>query len=283
MVHLIPTEGIKRGYKRKIKDLIIESNNRGFLKFLFLPEQIKLKLNIASIFFNKKMKYAKDGYYFLDPMPSKEELDDYYEKNYWINRANNNNSEYKSKPIIYRDIQHFILIKKLIDDFFITPKRILNFGAGHGGISHLFWSINCDVVNIEPSEFKFNYDRRWKNYKDISEVKDEKKFDLIYSSHSLEHVQDINYFYSLLPKILKKGGYFFCEVPNGQNPENGGCNGMVSPPHTYYFRKKFFSSNKFFKKIYCELLIHKDNLDIKNEKTNNENEANIIRYLGKLI
>ena len=81
---------------------------------------------------------------------------------------------------------------------------------------------------------------------------------------------------------MKKGGYLFCEVPNGQNPVNGGCNGMVSPPHTYYFRKKFFSSNKLFEEIYCQLLIYKDKYDIQCQKTHDEKKANVIRYLGKL-
>jgi hypothetical protein len=65
-----------------------------FLTFKFLFHKIlRARLvgdfSIASVsidqkvFSKCKLKYSDDGYYYLDPMPSVEDLDDYYSSFYW--------------------------------------------------------------------------------------------------------------------------------------------------------------------------------------------------------
>ena len=92
------------------------------------------------------------------------------------------------------------------------------------------------------------------NFKSINEVKNQ-KFDLIYGSHSLEHVQDINILKKQIKKIIKPNGLLFWEVPNAVHPTNGAILGQVQIPHTYYFFKEFFDdwfNDVIFNESYSE-------------------------------
>ena len=152
--------------------------------------------------------------------------------------------------------------------------KVLNFGAGHGGISHLFWTRGMRVTNVEPSEIHHSYKERWEQFANINHVPNAEKFDLIYGSHSLEHVADLALFYACIKRILKPGGRIFWEVPNGNNPKSGGCNGQVLIPHTYYFTQSFFRDNSDFKALKTILL------DDLRAHTNDEFKARYILYLG---
>jgi len=83
----------------------------------------------------------------------------------------------------------------------------------------------------------------WQTYKNINDVSD--KVDFIYGCHSLEHVQDISSLQKRFLEILNINGWIFWEVPNGSVESNGGCNGQLVVPHTYYFTTKYFNSLPF--------------------------------------
>lgn len=224
-----------------------------FLSFKFLLHKIFRArivgdLTIASVSTERKvfskcrLKYSDDGYYYLDPMPSVADLNEYYSNFYWDKTK-------KSKKIYganSRDFLHYHLLKKYISQELATGKVLLNFGAGHGGISHLCWLDGMDVVNIEPSLLPEFYKERWKTYADISEVEDA-SIDLIYGSHSLEHVQDIEHSKKEFKRVLKPNGFLFWEVPNAENENVGSQNGRVDIPHTYYFKRDFF--NNWFSEV----------------------------------
>ena len=106
-----------------------------------------------------------------------------------------------------RDLIHWSILNKFINLSVSTKINFLNFGAGHGGgISHVFWNAGHSVYNIEPSFIPQFYDQRWVNYKKINDVKDN-SIDLIYGSHSLEHVQNIDLFLLEVKRVLKDDGY----------------------------------------------------------------------------
>lgn len=184
---------------------------------------------------NRTLKESDNGYFYVDPMPTKKELDTYYQNAYWGSRSGN---RYGVK---IRDLIHYDILKKLIPNFFLEEKVVANFGAGYAGVSNLFWVEGHDVINIEPSEIPKSYNSRWQHYKSISEL-DDSSIDLLYSSHSMEHVQDISSFKSEVKRVLRPGGLLFFEVPNAENPLNGAMNNKIDIPHTYYFKKSFFNS-----------------------------------------
>jgi len=188
------------------------------------------------VFKNRHLKDSKKGYLYVDPMPSEDELTTYYTNVYWGSRTGKNHGAR------LRDLVHYNLLTNYIPDFFKSKnKLVINFGAGHGGISHLFWINGFKVVNIEPSGLPKSYCSRWKSLSNFDEIEDG-TVDLIYGSHSLEHVQNIDKFKKEMRRILSPNAFLFWEVPNAKNPLDGAMNNRIDIPHTYYFSTEFFDS-----------------------------------------
>ena len=73
---------------------------------------------------------------------------------------------------------------------------------------------NATGIELSDTRRKYGIDNLKVNvFKDIDDVKS-KKFDLIYSSHTLEHFTDISTIFSKLSNCLKVGGKLILEVPN---------------------------------------------------------------------
>ena len=221
-----------------------------------LPSPYRKKLRhfelAHSIFVdNRTLKFDSRGFWFLSPMPTEAELKKFYANAYWENRGD------KNALLHQRDIEHFKLLQTLVPDLLNNKLSILNFGAGHGGISYLLHAMGHKMFNVEPSGTDNPYDERWITVETIDDVP-ECNIDLFYSSHSLEHVQNIDSFLeNVRSRISPRLGFFF-EVPNCRvnNPSweyrAGGCDGIIRPPHTYYFTKDFFS-NVFQNVSYLEI------------------------------
>jgi hypothetical protein len=250
------------------KSLFLRVYDLGVIPNYAMPIYIIKKLKIRAIFMNKKIKENRSGYYYIDPMPSIQDLNFYYENTYWQSRG-------KEEGVNQRDFDHFMLIRQLAPDFFEKKLTFLNFGAGHGGISHLFFHAGHKVINIEPSGLMIDYNNsNWQTYKNINDVSD--KVDCIYGCHSLEHVQDISSLQKLFLGILNLNGLMFWEVPNGSVESNGGCNGKLVVPHTYYFTTKYFDSLPF-------KVILNQAYDIGPFPNIPSSEGQVIRYLGNRI
>jgi predicted SAM-dependent methyltransferase len=212
------------------------------------------------IFFKSKLAYNKIGYYHLNPMPNLKFLEKYYKNCYWQSR---NDINY---PVRKRDIEHYQKIVSSYKDFNSHPKKILNFGSGHGGISYLFYLTNHSIFNYDFGFDKVTpFKNRWANIKSLDTINF--KFDLIYSSHSLEHVSDINKTLEQLKFYSNDKTIYFFEVPNGYKQNN------IYPPHTYYFTRKFFF-NSFPNADFCKTYL--GSKEMKNE------EGNIIRFHTRL-
>lgn len=227
------------------------------------------------IFGKCKLKHSKDGFYFVDPMPSSSDLNKYYSSTYWRSRSG---KIYGVRP---RDLVHYMILNEHIPQCLNDDKVFVNIGAGHGGISNLMWLKGMKVVNVEPSQLPEFYSERWRT---VSEIKciDDSSVDVIYGSHSLEHVEDINIFKVEARRILKPGGFLFFEVPNAECPTNGVQLGRVDIPHTYYFEKKFFQ--KWFSNIIiCDGYeqSHKFHV-IQNWKEYIDTKGSVIRALGQI-
>lgn len=204
------------------------------------------------------LSYDESGFYYLDPMPSKDFLKKYYEETYWQNRND------KIHPIRVRDIEHYKLLKKVYPNFDQHSKKILNFGAGHGGLSVLLHAANHQIYNFDLSKTDRLFNERWNSINELEKITD--KFDLIYGSHSLEHVQNIRETIKKFNEISHENTIYFFEVPNNFNDRK------IEAPHTYYFTKKFFY-NCFEKYDYCETV---DALGVEKK-----DEGGVIRFLSK--
>ena len=120
---------------------------RADLEIKFVDRQKVKKLELAeSIFKNRNLKFDTEGFWYVNPMPTQKELDEYYNKAYWgsINPRN--------FGISMRDLRHYYLLLKLVPDFNNAARKGLNFGAGHGVLSVILNLLGHHVVNIEPRE-----------------------------------------------------------------------------------------------------------------------------------
>ena len=138
-----------------------------------------------------------------------------------------------------------------------------------------------EIINIEPSKLPQFYQQRWKTFQKISFVED-CSVDIVYGSHSLEHVQDINKFKKEVKRILKPKGILFWEVPNADHPKNGAQKGVIDIPHTYYFKSIFFR-NWFKEIILCDAYEQSHRYDVIERWHDYKNsKGSVIRALGKI-
>tara|TARA_B100000963_G_C22574806_1_gene647864 strand:+ start:335 stop:1165 length:831 start_codon:yes stop_codon:yes gene_type:complete len=236
----------------------------------------KINTKIARKIFGKsKLVKSDNGYWYTDPMPSLNDLNEYYGSLYWDSRNG------KDSGANTRDLLHYQMLKELVPLSLQKDNCLLNFGAAHGGLSHISWLNGMNVINVEPSDIPAYYEERWKTYSSIDSVPSNSA-DIIYGSHSVEHVQNIDDFMNDVKRILKPDGIIFFEVPNGKCQTAGPATGEIVIPHTYYFTTSFF--DKWFDKIILNKCFDQSQRlgkiqtwsDFENE------EGSVIRAIGKI-
>jgi len=236
---------------------------------------IKKDQVIRRIFSECSIKESSEGFFYLDPMPTEAQLNEYYQSSYWGSRST------KTYGANVRDLVHYNLLKTYIPEEMTKGKVFLNFGAGHGGISNLCWLDGLDVVNVEPSNLPKFYEQRWTTFQSITDVPDA-SVNIIYGSHSLEHVQDIEKFKKEVQRILKPKGFLFGEVPNAGSPTNEVQTGKVHFPHTYYFKTDFFSK-WFTETLLCKSYEQSHGFDVIERWADFETKTGVIvRALGRI-
>ena len=223
-----------------------------------------------------KLNWSSNGYWELDPMPDETELMELYRTTFQPMES----WSFKEKSIAadLRDFDHVNLLKQTYPHE-LKGIRFLNFGAGLGGASYILKLLGARVTNIEPFHLP-SFD--WEHYPNLSFA--EGKFDVIYSSHSLEHVTDVQTTMTRFDQLLKKGSYLFIEVPNCRqsnctDPQNGGQDGMVRTPHTIYFTMDFFKTLP-----YQEILLSTFEGGIGEQdipSVTSHEDGNVIRYIGR--
>lgn len=245
----------------------------GLSDFGLLPTRLKQRAAAGSIFRGRALRWDDRGFWMLEPMPSPSELDAFYSNTYWGQVG------VKSALVEPRDVDHLALLTSHIPELRTGKLRCLNFGAGHGGISYLLHAMGHEIVNVEPSGVPLDLGRGWAALHGLDQVTGE--FDLIYASHSVEHVLDLDKVMATMSELLAPTGYVFFEVPNCRQsgigrPVNGGQDGTTRPPHTYYFTLDYFAT------LESEALVRGTFLQATFPNTMADAEAgDVIRYLGR--
>jgi 2-polyprenyl-3-methyl-5-hydroxy-6-metoxy-1,4-benzoquinol methylase len=92
-------------------------------------------------------------------MPSEKELTQFYKEEYWDHRGD------QDQTVNPRDLSHYLDLRSLAGKVIDAPElKFLNFGAGHGGLSHIMWGIGANIVNIDPSIPPVSYATRWRSF-----------------------------------------------------------------------------------------------------------------------
>ncbi len=194
---------------------------------------------ISSNTFNGKIKVCTNcGFGEAVNKPSNTKLREYYENFYWTSYRNKSS---KFNEYYLNDRRAMHQVNTIENNIKIDIGEILEVGGADCNTSlYLKKKLNNNYLQI------FNCDAHiWKDYchkNKINYLSEEdftnskKKFDLIISSHQLEHVRDIKEALTNFVNHLKKDGYIFIEVPNTNSiywdlP-------LSDTPHLYFFTKK---------------------------------------------
>jgi 2-polyprenyl-3-methyl-5-hydroxy-6-metoxy-1,4-benzoquinol methylase len=191
---------------------------------------------------------------------NKKQLEEFY-KNYKEIRE-------KVTPILEKRINEmsmFINFNKI--------NSILEIGAGYGEILEEFKKQNKNVaaVEIDKEAIKILKQKNIEVYDDLSKIN--RQFDLIYSYHTFEHIQDINKTYKLIYKLLKPNGILLTHIP---------CEEIdyYIPDHLHIFslksitifHKKFFNNyNYLIRSKITSANIYAPLITIISKKVKNEN------------
>lgn len=227
---------LKNPDRARALSLIINRLNLGWQVRIVRVDRASIKIERA-IFSHQKVPVFEQqrGYYRRKLLPAAEELAQHYGNGYWAIRGGKKNGAHE------RDINHFQLIIKFLPHLISPGKTALNFGAGHGGISHLFWAAGMNVVNIDPSGVYNPYKERFSVVDSLEDLPNE-SVDIVYGCNSLEHVSDIEETQKLLSRKLRFPGWMFWQTPDAellrafQNERF-----VMAANKNYLFEARFFS------------------------------------------
>lgn len=193
--------------------------------------QRKRSKTLESLFVNVQLVSDSKGYWKSDPMPPEDGLVHFYSQDYWASR---------NQPdviVTRRDISHFEHLQEFMSVKCQPTLNCVNFGSGHGGFSYLMSSLGHHVINVDP------YDREPNRFECVRSLQEiGRHVDLVYASHSIEHVTDIDDVILHVKRLLRPEGIFFVEVPNNVVDSRPP---VLHPPHTYYFSPAFFEQLGF--------------------------------------
>lgn len=227
-----------------------------------------VELLLSQMFSGASLRWHSHGFWTVSPMPTETELNEYYSEQYWANRTD------AQSWLRSRDVDHFLELEPFLAGIGESGHRVaVNFGSGHGGCSFLFRAAGFQVWNVDPARHESGMFQHAAGIQDIKE-----DFDLVYASHSLEHVVNPVESFRDLISGLSPGGIFYAEVPNARRADE-----MVEllppihPPHTVYY------TTDFFRQLDLEVLI----LDTYNYGSDGRgtptcsDSAEVIRFLGR--
>ena len=167
----------------------------------------------------KIYRCADCDFSLVDPMPTSKKLNDFYENVYRSEGrppylVSENYEDQKKHYLEDKNLSYLLYITTLID--FKKIKNLYDFGGGDGDLGYAlkkkFPGLNLYCTEGDSSCERILRDRGYQNLKNIKEIN--KKFDLIITTHSLEHIPDINKIFQKFKSLLNPNGLIFFEVPN---------------------------------------------------------------------
>ena len=183
----------------------------------------KISVNSNS---GKKVNLIKHalGYYFVENMPSAEELSKYYSEKYYQNESGNYRLAYPTNELDYinsKISQKFSIISQ---HFGIDYKgNLLDLGCGEGFTLNYFHKKEWNVHGVDFSSFGCeNMNPEMLKFVEIGNlfsiidelISNNNKYSVIWLSNVLEHVVAPIELLTKLSKIVQPGGLLIVQVPN---------------------------------------------------------------------
>lgn len=160
------------------------------------------------------------GLVFLDPMPTVEEVDNYHSRQFWLQSQG---SVEPTEKTITRASQGAEGRLSMLASMLKPGMRILDVGAGGGEFVAAAQRRGFDAEGVEPNIGYARYGQRTYGVKihamPFAQVDfGGKKFDLITSNHSLEHMRDPLGVMIRFHELLEPDGYLHIWVPDLGGP-----------------------------------------------------------------
>jgi 2-polyprenyl-3-methyl-5-hydroxy-6-metoxy-1,4-benzoquinol methylase len=146
-------------------------------------------------------------------------------------------------------LESLIYIKKRfekVNNKGMKPIRLMDYGSGFGHILDLCKPFGIEAVGIEIDERRLEYCKgKGLDVRRPEELSEEDKFDVVISWSVLEHVNDLNAYFSYIAKRIHKGGIF---IVNGLTDKmiyierlKGTYKNVMPIEHINYFTPKSFN------------------------------------------
>jgi 2-polyprenyl-3-methyl-5-hydroxy-6-metoxy-1,4-benzoquinol methylase len=127
----------------------------------------------------------------------------------------------------------------LVEPVFAPGRRVLEIGSGLGVVSGHLQRLGGRVLSVEPDPEQADYARRRWGLEVLQARFEEvdltgEQFDLIFSSHVIEHFPDPLAFLVKVRALARPDAYLFLETPNILAPKVSPFR-LFSLPHNFYF------------------------------------------------
>ncbi len=209
------------------------------VKFL---DDYKLEIKTDIKFFDDlKIYNCKDcEFSFVSPMPTNEKLNYFYKHvyrapdrpPYW---TSGNYKDLKKHYLEDKNLNYLLYLTTLVD--FSKIKNLYDFGGGYGDLGFLLKKKfpHLELFCTENDE-NCKVILKKRGYTNIENLEDiNTKFDMIITTHSLEHLTDTSIF-SKFYNLLKLNGLVFFEIPNCPKEYFNGR--PYDSPHLLFYTKK---------------------------------------------
>ena len=187
------------------------------------------------------MKCSNCGFAFTENAPDAEHIGKYYEHADYVSHTDTKEGLFFS---IYHKVRAFMLGQKLsYIKAHVQVKRLFDIGSGTGYFVDYVKQNKIDVVGFEPDtdarlQAKKNFDI---DLEDSLQkvVAQDKKFDAISMWHVLEHVHDLDQYFTYFDELLTSDGVLAIAVPN-YTSHDAACYGKYwaaydLPKHLWHF------------------------------------------------
>ena len=166
------------------------------------------------------------GYLRVDPLPSEEELENYYANSYYQNPHGTYQASYSEIESIQRKSRIELIYQAVVSNLKLDkdiPKKILDLGCGEGFLLSHFKDAGWSVLGLDFSDEGVKRQNpqlitdivKGNVYKELEVlIKNDKTYDVIYLGNILEHVIDPLGLITKCSDLLSGGGILVITVPN---------------------------------------------------------------------
>lgn len=156
------------------------------------------------------------GLVFSDPIPTAEQVRDYYKNEYRVDYK----ATLEPRPKhIYRAGKVAVERLRRIEPVLTENCRILDFGAGSGEVVFMLRSLGFDASGFEPNSGYASFASQrlglpvWHGFYEDAEIAPE-SLDVVTAFHVFEHLESPSRAFTHVWQWLRVGGHLVVEVPN---------------------------------------------------------------------